>query len=181
MPKNKVFIATSIDGFIADKNGGIEWLHSIPNPGGDDMGYSAFMEEVDALIMGRNTFETICSFNIEWPYFKPVYVLSTRMKTIPKEYQDKAFLVNGSLSSILEEIHGKGHKHLYIDGGKTIQSFLKEGLIDSLVITQIPILLGGGISLFGDLPSPQEFQCTETKRFLNSIVQNRFERKNIQE
>ncbi len=177
MPKNKVFIATSIDGYIADSNGGIEWLHSVPNPEGDDMGYAAFMNEVDALIMGRNTFDTVCSFDIEWPYTKPVFVLSNRLKEIPEKFADKAFLINGALPDILHEIRNKGYQDVYIDGGSTIQSFLKEGLIDTMIITKIPILLGGGTPLFGDLESPQEFHCIETKRFLDSVVQNRFEKK----
>ena len=74
--RNKVFIASSIDGYIADKNGGIDWLQSVPNPDHDDMGYNSFINEVDALVMGRNTFETVCGFDIDWPYSKPVYVLS---------------------------------------------------------------------------------------------------------
>lgn len=72
--KNSVFIATSLDGFIADKNGGIDWLHSLPNPDNDDMGYGAFMTQIDALIMSRKTFETVCGFDMDWPYTKPVFV-----------------------------------------------------------------------------------------------------------
>lgn len=146
-PQNKVFIATSIDGFIADKNGKIDWLHSIPNPEGNDMGYNTFLSEVDALLMGRVTFDTVCSFDIEWPYEKPVFVLSNQLSEIPKKYQDKAFLVRGSLTNVLESIHVQGYMRLHIDGGSTIQSFLREGLIDSMIITQIPILLGGGTPL----------------------------------
>lgn len=176
MSQNKVFIATSIDGFIADKDGGIEWLHSVPNPDGDDMGYADFMNEVDALVMGRNTFETICSFDIDWPYDKPVFVLSNQLSEIPKNYAGKAFLIKGTLTDILKEIRSKELQNLYIDGGTTIQSFLKEGLIDSMIITQIPVLLGGGTRLFGDLDRPQEFTCVETKHFLECVVQSRFEK-----
>ncbi len=176
MSKNKVFIATSIDGYIADKNGGIDWLHSIPNPDGDDMGYASFMDEIDALVMGRNTFDTVCSFDIDWPYTKPVFVLSRSLNEIPEKYAGKAFLVKGTLTEILEEIHSKGHQDLYIDGGSTIQSFLREGLIDTMIITQIPILLGGGTRLFGDLESPQKFKCVETKHYLGTVSQARFEK-----
>ena len=175
-PQNKVFIATSIDGFIADKNGKIDWLHSIPNPEGDDMGYATFLSEVDALLMGRVTFDTVCSFDIEWPYDKPVFVLSNQLSEIPENYQDKAFLVRGSLSNVLESIHAQGYTQLYIDGGSTIQNFLREGLIDAMVITQIPILLGGGTPLFGDLDVSQEFECTKTKLFLGKVVQNHFKK-----
>ena len=176
MSKNKVFIATSIDGYIADKDGGIDWLHSIPNPNGDDMGYAAFMEEVDALVMGRNTFEIVCSFDIDWPYTKPVFVLSASLNDIPEKASGQAFIVKGALTNVLNDINSKGYQDLYIDGGSTIQSFLKEDLIDTMIITQIPILLGGGVSLFGKLERPQHFECVETKHFLGKIQQSRFEK-----
>ncbi|MCR9172323.1 MAG: dihydrofolate reductase family protein [bacterium] len=176
MPTNKVFIATSIDGYIADKNGGIDWLHSVPNPEGDDMGYNSFMDEVDALLMGRKTFETVCSFDIDWPYSKPVFVLSNSLKDIPEKYEGKAFLINGDLTGVLTTIHSIGHESLYIDGGSTTQSFLKEGLIDTMIITQIPILLGGGTPLFGELEEPQKFTCVETKHLLGQVSQSRFEK-----
>lgn len=77
--KNSVFIATSLDGFIADKNGRIDWLHSIPNPENDDMGYVKFEEKIDALVIGRGTFETVLGFDVDWPYHKPVFVLSNKL------------------------------------------------------------------------------------------------------
>jgi dihydrofolate reductase len=175
--KNSVFIATSLDGFIADKNGGVEWLHSIPNPDNNDMGYVEFNNGIDALVMGRTTFETVIGFDVPWPYNKPVFVLSNKLKEIPESHKDKAFLVNGSLTEILEQIHGKGYGRLYIDGGTTIRSFLKEDLIDEMVLTTIPILLGGGSSLFGDLPNELNFELIGTKTFLNQISQRHYKRK----
>ena len=175
--KNKVFTATSLDGFIADKNGGIDWLHAIPNPEGTDMGYGKFFAEIDAVVMGRNTFETVCGFDIAWPYKKPVFVLSNSMTGIPEKYRDHAELVKGSLKEVLEIIHAKGCFRLYIDGGKTIQSFLKEDLIDEMTITIIPFLLGGGIPLFGSLPEKLRLKCVESKIYLDQVVQNRFLRK----
>ena len=139
--KNKVFIATSLDGYIADKDGGIDWLHSIPNPDNIDMGYEEFTSQIDALVMGRTTFETVCGFDMDWPYQKPVFVLSNSMTSIPTDYQDKAELVKGTLKEILERIYKKRCYRLYIDGGKTIHSFLKEDLIDEMTITIIPTLL----------------------------------------
>lgn len=175
--KNKVFIATSLDGYIADKNGGIDWLNSIPNPDNLDMGYGEFTSKIDALIMGRKTFETVCGFNIDWPYQKPVFVLSNSMTSIPEEYKDKAELVKGTLNEILETIHNKEYDGLYIDGGRTIQSFLKEDLIDEMTITTIPYLLGGGIPLFTELPGRLYFECVATTIYLEKIVQNTFVRK----
>lgn len=174
--KNKVFIATSIDGYIADRKGGIDWLHSIPNPEGIDMGYGDFMAQVDAIILGRTTFETVCGFDIAWPYQKPVFVLSNSLTTIPEKYKGKAELVKGTLGEILETIYEKDCFTLYIDGGKTIQSFLEEDLIDEMTITTIPYLLGGGTALFADLPKRLEFECVKSQVFLGKIVQNQFVR-----
>jgi len=175
--KNSVFIATSLDGYIADKNDGIDWLHSIPNPDNEDMGYVDFTNGIDALVMGRTTFETVVGFDVPWPYKKPVFVLSNKLKEIPESHKEKAFLVNGTLTEILEQIDGKGYGKLYIDGGTTIRNFLKEDLIDKMVLTTIPILLGGGSSLFGDLPNELKFELTETKTFLNQISQRHYKRK----
>lgn len=175
---NKIFIATSLDGYIADKKGSLDWLHAIPNSEGIDMGYSEFMASIDALVMGRNTFETVCGFDIEWPYTKPVFVLSNSLTNLPKKYSDKAFLVKGTVEKVLENIHNQGYHNLYIDGGKTIQSFLQEDLINEMIITTIPVLLGGGTPLFSELKSPLHFKCVESKIFLESVVQNRYVRLN---
>ena len=175
---NSVFIATSLDGYIADKNGGIDWLNSIPNPDNDDMGYLKFTNGIDALIMGRTTFETVLGFDVDWPYNKPVFVLSHKLNEIPESHKDKAFLVKGTLTEILEQIHEKGYERLYIDGGTTIRNFLKEDLIDEMVLTTIPILLGGGSSLFAELPNELKFELIGTKTYLKQIVQNHFKRKN---
>lgn len=175
--KNRAFIATSIDGYIADKNGGIEWLHAIPNPEGIDMGYNKFFSETDAVVIGRKTFETVCGLDMEWPYKKPVFVLSNSLANIPEEYQKHAELVQGALKEILEKIHTSGYFRLYIDGGRTIQSFLKEDLIDEMMITIIPFVLGGGIPLFGKLPEKLAFECVDSEIYLDKIVQNRFVRK----
>ncbi|MCJ8345756.1 dihydrofolate reductase family protein [bacterium] len=173
---NIVFIAASIDGYIADKNGAIDWLHSIPNPEASDMGFLDHFERIDALLMGRKTLEVVCSLDVEWPYSKPVFVLSHSMTSIPQAYQDKVFLVKGPLKDILKDLKNKGYKNLYIDGGVTIQNFLKEDLIDEMVITTIPILLGGGSPLFGDLTEALNFKHIKAKRYADAIVQNYFVR-----
>lgn len=174
--KNCVFIATSLDGYIADKNGGLDWLQAIPNPDNIDMGYVDFTSTIDALVMGRKTFETVCGFDMDWPYEKPVFVLSNTLKEIPKSYWGKAFLVQGTLTEILVHIHDKGFHRLYIDGGTTIQNFLKEDLIDELVITTIPVLLGGGSPLYSELPNELKFELTGTRSYLNQITQTHYKR-----
>lgn len=177
--KNSVFIATSLDGYIADKKGGIDWLNTIPNPENNDMGYVKFIEQIDALIMGRITFETVLGFDVDWPYSKPVFVLSNKLKEIPDSHKDKAFLVKGTLTEILDQIHKKRLNRLYVDGGTTIRNFLKEDLIDEIVLTTIPILLGGGSSLFLELPNELKFELIGTKIYLNQITQNHYKRNKL--
>ncbi len=175
--KNIVFIATSIDGFIADKEGGLSYLEMIPNPDQIDMGYSKLMERVDALVMGRNTYEMVLSFGIDWPYTKPVYVLSNTLDSVKQGLENKVEIVNGSLQDILETIHSKGLHSLYIDGGNTIQNFLNEDLINEMILTTIPILLGGGIPLFSNHTKSLEFELVESEVFLDEIVQRTYRRK----
>ena len=173
---NIVFIATSIDGYIADKDGGLDWLHSVPNPDNVDMGFGPLMEQVDALVMGRNTLEMVLSFDVDWPYSKPVFVLSNTMTEVPEGYQDKVFLIDGELTQVVADLNKQGYHDLYIDGGITIQNFLKQDLIDQLTITTIPVLLGGGVKLFGDLESMQNYKLVESTVYLDTIVQSHYAR-----
>ncbi len=173
---NIVFIATSLDGYIADKHGKLDWLHSVPNPDNIDMGFGPLLERVDALVMGRNTLEAVLGFGVEWPYSKPVFVLSNTMTEAPLGYEDKVFVVNGELVDVVKNLNRQGYQALYIDGGVTIQNFLKQDLIDELVISTIPVLLGGGAPLFGELVHQQSFKLIESKVYLDSIVQTHYQR-----
>ena len=172
-----MFLATSLDGFIADKNNGLEWLEMIPNPDNNDMGYGEFIKDIDAIIMGRTTFDVVLSFGIDWPYNIPVFVVSNSLQQAPEKYKDKVEIVAGTPAEIQAELHAKGFKNLYIDGGQIIQSFLAADLIDDLIITTIPILLGGGIPLFGDLSNEMKFELTKSEVYLEQIVQSHYTRK----
>lgn len=175
--KNIVFIAKSLDGYIAGKKGELDWLNLIPNPEQIDMGFNMLMYEIDAIVMGRTTFDTVCGFGGKWPYQKHVFVLSNSLKNIPEELDGKATILKGSPKIILENIHDKGFFTLYIDGGKTVQDFLKEDLIDELRITTIPIILGGGTPLFTMMSKYLTFRHIKTEVFLNEVVQSQYERK----
>lgn len=172
--KNIVFIATSLDGYIAGKNGELDWLETVPNTDSVEMGFTDLMQQVDALVMGRNTYEVVCGFGGEWPYSKHVFVLSTTLDAIPAQLSGKVSLLKGAPQEVVHHIHNKGYDNLYIDGGKTIQDFLKAGLIDELIITTIPILLGGGFPLFGELPQALKLELIDSKVFLNQIVQSHY-------
>jgi len=175
--KNIVFVAQSLDGYIAGINGELEWLNAIPNPENKDMGFVSLMKEVDAIVMRRTIFETVCGFGGEWPYCKHVFVLSTSIREVPAKLKEKVTLLSGSVKEILNHIHAKGFSILYIDGGRTVQNFLKEDLIHELRITTIPILLGEGIPLFGFLPKSLGFSHLKTEVFLNQMVQSHYKRK----
>ena len=172
---NYVYIATSLDGFIATPDGGIEWLEGAPNPSGSDFGFAEFMSRVDALLMGRRTFEKLLNFG-QWPYSIPVYVLSNTLKSVPDELMEKAEITTGSPSEVISKLGLKNHKNLYIDGGLLIQSFLKEDLIDELIVTRFPKLLGQGIPLFGDLNESLDFEHVETEVIENYLVKSRYRR-----
>ena len=173
---NIVFIATSLDGYIADKKGSIDWLYSVPNPDNIDTGFLPLMQRIDAIVMGRNTLDVVLGFDVEWPYSRPVFVLSNAMKSVPTGYEDKVFLLNGELKSIIKNLNEQGYKNLYIDGGVTISHFLREDLIDEITITQFPILLGGGARLFGELEKPLQFSVIKTDILLGQLVQTTYKR-----
>jgi len=168
-----VYIVTSLDGHIAKKDGNIDWLMEVPNPENSDFGFSEFMERIDGIIMGRNTFETVVGFD-QWPYSKPVFVLSNTLKTLPGGYEDKAQIVKGELKNIVASLETKGIKRFYIDGGKTIQSFLQEDLIDEMIITRIPTILGSGIPLFIDMDTELKFKVVNTEVLNQDLVKSTY-------
>lgn len=174
---NIVYIAISLDGYIADQDEGLDWLNNYPNPEANDFGFSDFMAGIDALVMGRKTFEMVASFGGGWPYPVPAFVLSGSLKEVPKALSGKVEVVQGELSNIVGQLNARGLNNLYIDGGFTIQNFLAADLIDELIITRLPILLGGGIPLFGTLEEPVMFEHLKTETFGNGITQSKYVRK----
>ena len=159
--KASVFIGTSLDGFIARTNGDLDWL---PPGGGEEHGYDAFMATVDALVIGRKTYETVLTFDT-WPYGeKPVYVLSTRTlaPALPGAVVER---LSGPPAEIVAQLAARGVGHVYVDGGITIQGFLQAGLIQRLIITRIPVLLGAGIPLFGALDRDIALRHVATRQY----------------
>lgn len=173
---NIVYIACSMDGYIADKNGSIEWLTAIPNECGSDFGYAEFMECIDGIIMGRNTFETVLGFS-EWPYTKPVFIISSTMKEIPEHLTGKCSIVSGEISTIIQELNNQGICSIYVDGGKTIQSFLAEDLIDEMTVTTVAKVLGSGTALFGSTDHLLDFKIVSTEQLNEYFTKTVFVRK----
>jgi dihydrofolate reductase len=171
--KATVYVATSLDGFIARPDGNIDWLGE-PSNNGEDYGYQKFIETVDFLVMGRNTYDKVLSFG-QWPYSKHVVVLTNRPLTIEDDLAKSVETMSGSPADIVDELSKRGAEHLYIDGGKTIQNFLNANLIQRIIITKIPVLLGEGIPLFGPLHKDIMLKHVETQTFADGNVQSEYE------
>ena len=173
---NFVYIATSLDGYISSPEGTLDWLETVPNPQGDDLGFFHFIERVDAIVMGRLTFETVVGFGLDWHYPIPGIVLSSTMDTVPERFTEHVQLANAVPQDVVKLAQQQGYNDLYIDGGQTIQRFLQADLIDEMIITEIPLLLGGGDRLFGELAAPMKFELAGTEILLDQLVKKHWRR-----
>jgi dihydrofolate reductase len=173
--RTSIYIGTSLDGFIARKDGNIEWLVKFENEEVSN-GFKRFIGKIDAIVMGRNTFETVLGFP-DWPYDIPVVVLSTTLKQIPADLEGKVEILSLGPKDVLNYLSRKGHSAVYIDGGHVIQSFLREDCIDEMIITKVPVLIGSGISLFGYLENDLQFEHINTKKYSNGLITSHYKRK----
>jgi len=168
--KASVFIGTSLDGFIARPNGELDFL---PPGGGEPHGYAEFMATVDALVLGRKTFETVLAFD-EWPYGdKPVFVLSTRTLA-PAPNGALVERLSGEPAHVVAQLDERGIRHIYVDGGITIQRFLRAGLIQRLIVTRVPVLIGTGIPLFGAIDRDIALTHVRTQHYASGLVQSEY-------
>ena len=162
-----VFVGTSVDGFMARLDDALDFL---PPGGGEPHGYEEFIATVDALVIGRKTYDVVLAFDA-WPYGdKPVFVLSSK----PLRDAPAGAIVermSGEARDIASELAARGFEHLYIDGGNTIQQFLRAGLIQRLVVTRVPVLIGTGVSLFGPLDRDIKLTDVATKTYTSGLVQ----------
>lgn len=166
-----VFIGASVDGFIARANGALDWL---PEGGGEPHGYNEFIASVDAIVIGRKTFETVLTFGA-WPYGdKRVVVLSSRPVDFSAIAGGVAEQMGGPPAEIVSQLAASGAQHLYVDGGITIQGFLRAGLIQRLIITRVPVLIGDGIPLFGTLPGDIRLRHVATRQYPSGLVQSEY-------
>jgi dihydrofolate reductase len=171
-----VYIATSLDGFISRLDGGIDWLHQANStvPPGEDCGYAKFMETVDVLVMGRHTFEQVVTFD-PWPYDgREVVVLSTQQLTIPTHLETSVFASSETPADLLRRLASRDVRHVYVDGGKTIQGFLAQDLINNITITRIPVLLGSGRPLFATEAKEQKLRLVSSKAYEFGFVQSTY-------
>jgi dihydrofolate reductase len=167
-----VFVGTSVDGFIARSNGSFDFL---PADGGEPHGYDEFIASVDALVIGRNTFETVLSLPA-WPYGKKrVVVLSSRPIDLSAVREGVVEQMAGSPTEIVARLAATGARHLYVDGGITIQKFLRAGLVQSITVTRVPVLIGSGIPLFGALPRDLRLRHVGTRQYPSGLVKSEYQ------
>ncbi len=145
-PRISVYIAMSIDGYIARKDGSLDWLE-YGHTGDEDYGFKKFINSVDVLVLGRHTYEVVSAFS-KWPYEgKRVIVLSNRLKSVREE----AELFNGRIEDLVFMLHSEGTNHVWVDGGITASKFLEADLVDEVTISIIAVFLGSGVPLFNPM------------------------------
>ena len=165
-PKISIYIGISIDGYIARKDGSIDWLDRVKDEG-EDYGFRKFFDSIDALILGRNTYDVVAPIP-EWPYKgKRVVVLSNSLQAVKQE----AELFNGDIMQLISQLHADGIKHIWIDGGVTISQFLEAQMVDSMTLTVIPILLGSGMPLFHAIEKELPCRLVSSQSYPSGLVQ----------
>jgi len=165
------YIATSLDGYIARSDDSIDWLRSVESPG-EDYGYAKFMEGVDAIVMGRRTYEVVLTLGA-WPYTKPVVVMSRSPRALSK-VEAQVHSTSAEPREIVSDLSVDGARRIYVDGGSVVTSFLRAGLIAEITLNRLPILLGGGVPLFGELDRETRLRHLETRAFTSGLVQSRY-------
>lgn len=170
-PKISIYIATSIDGYIARKDGSLDWLDVVGGFGDEDYGFKKLIESIDGVILGRNTYEVAASV-LNWPYKgKKIIVLSNTLKTVREE----AELFQGDLTALVAKLHEEKIKHVWIDGGVTISQFLKLQLVDSITLSIIPVLLGDGLPLFSAFGKEIPCKLISSQAYPSGLVQIHYE------
>lgn len=169
--KVSVFVGVSVDGFIARTDDRLDFLFVKPDV---DNGYGAFLAKIDALVIGRGTFDFVCKLE-EWPYGKKLVIVLSRTPKrikIPKGAHCEA--MRATPRQVVFRLAKRGVSHIYVDGGKTIQGFLRAGLVDRMTITRVPVLIGKGIPLFGSVPRDIRLRHEKTRTLRNGMVQTEY-------
>ncbi|MCW8277437.1 dihydrofolate reductase [Pseudomonas sp. PCH199] len=171
-----VFIATSLDGYIARLDGDIDWLLQRDDQT-EDHGYSDFIADKDVIVMGRGSYEKVLTFDT-WFYDRPVVVLSEQLadSPVPEALKGKLRFSNLAPGDVMEELARQGVRRVYVDGGQLVQSFLRDGLVANMVITTVPVLIGSGRPLFGALGQDIELKLVSSRCFPSGLVQSTYRR-----
>ena len=169
-----VFIATSLDGFIAREDHRLDWLMK-QHTEGEDHGYRVFIESVDGIVMGRGSYENVLTFG-EWPYTKPVVVMSRTLSqaAVPADLDGRVEVTALDPPELMQRLEQGGWSRAYVDGGRVVRSFIRCGLIEEIALTTVPILIGGGIRLFGGLAQDIDLELVDSRSFRSGMVQTRY-------
>ncbi len=166
-PRVSAFLGASLDGFIAEADGGLGFLAPFE---GEDNGYRAFYAAVDTLLMGRKTYETVLGFDA-WPFSDRRVVVLTRNPRTPR-FNER--FRSGAPAEVLDTLASEGARHVYADGGQVVTQFLAAGCLDALTVTFVPVVLGTGIRLFGSDPGRHRLELESTRSFDSGMVQLRY-------
>ena len=174
MTTGHVFMATSLDGFVARKDHSLDWLMK-QDSSPEDNGYDEFIESVAGLVMGSGSFKTVASFDA-WPYSKPVVVMSSSLSQadIPTELDGKVEITRLGPKELMDSLNSKGWTRAYVDGGRIVQSFIRAGLVDDMTVTFVPILIGNGLRLFGEIDSDIDLKLVTSQAFDSGLVSNHY-------
>lgn len=174
MPTGHVMMAITLDGFVARKDHSLDWLMK-QDTEGEEHGFATFLANIDVIVMGSGSYRTVLGFDA-WPYEKPVVVMSSTLSQgdVPAELQGKVEMTGLDPQSLMDEMERRGWTRVYVDGGAIVQSFMRLGLVQDLKLAIVPILIGDGIRLFGDLPADVDLKLTETKGFASGLVEMRY-------
>lgn len=169
-----VFIATSLDGYIARPDGDIGWLLQRDDPA-EDHGYGDFIADKDAIVMGRGSYEKVLGFD-PWPYDLPVVVLSAQLAgtPVPAALRGKVRFSSDAPADAMAELESQGVRREYVDGGRLVQSFIRAGLVEDMVLTTVPVLIGAGRPLFGTLPRDFGLSLVASRSFPSGLVQSTY-------
>jgi dihydrofolate reductase len=167
-----LYIAASLDGYIAGPNGEIDWL-SLVDREGEDYGYHEFYQSVDAIVSGSKTYELAASFS-EWPHpGKPTFVFTRRPLKSPR---DDVFFLSEEVPQAMEKIKAQGFQRVWLlGGGELVRSFLRHGLIDEYIISTIPIILGGGVPLFPASTPEQKLEVISSRQYESGLLQSHYQ------
>jgi len=176
MSKTTLYIATTLDGKIARNDGGLDWLFALENPNQIDHGYAEFMKSIGTTIMGKNTYNEILGFGVEWPYKG----INSYIATTDKEFQlttPETKIISSNIADFINKLKKQSQKDIWlIGGGQLITYFLNNDLLDRMILTLIPTIIGEGISLFPDNPKETKWTLSNVEKFDTGVVNLTYEK-----
>jgi dihydrofolate reductase len=173
--KVSAYVGISMDGYLARKDGDFEWLTVFADENANKA-YESFLQRIDAMVIGRKTLDAVLKFP-DWPYQKDVFVLSNTLKELPGKANVNTWILSLTPEDLLIFLKQKGFENICVDGGQVIQDFLAAGLIDEMIISTVPVLIGSGIPLFSNISRDITFSLLRSEVQANGLVRNHYERK----